>query len=116
MPVSFARLSVKHRPGQGGFTMIEMLVVIAVLAVLATLALIGLGAMKGNANREACRVDVDTYQAAVDIRNVYGGSIPTLSELTSGPNSLIKRPSRFAATMSIDPLTGDVSNSQCPTP
>ena len=54
----------KRQMGQGGFTLIELLVVIAILAVLAGLAVIGIGAMRTNANKTACKADKDTVETA----------------------------------------------------
>lgn len=101
---------------QGGFTLIEMLIVMSILAVLMALALIGITAMRGQANRDACKADVDTYQAMVEAYRVnsWGQVVPTLSDLQDGSTPLIKRRSRFVGTMSINAVTGEVSNTMCP--
>lgn len=52
--------------GQGGFTLIELLVVIAILAVLAGAAIIGIGAMRTNAQKTACKSDKDTVETAAE--------------------------------------------------
>ena len=56
----------KRQTGQGGFTLIELLVVIAILAVLAGLAVIGIGAMRDNADKTACKADRDTVATAAE--------------------------------------------------
>ncbi|MCZ7628337.1 MAG: prepilin-type N-terminal cleavage/methylation domain-containing protein [Microthrixaceae bacterium] len=55
--------------GQGGFTLIELLVVIAILAELAGGRIIGIGAMRTNAQKTACKSDKDTVETAA-------GSLP----------------------------------------
>ena len=99
----------KRQMGQGGFTLIELLVVLAILAVLAGLAVIGIGAMRGNANEQACKADIDTYQTAAEAYYVDNNSTyPSLAQLAS--SGLIKRPSKWASTMVINASTGDVTN------
>ncbi len=56
----------KAMAGQGGFTLIELLVVIAILAVLAGAAIIGIGAMRTNAQKTACKSDMDTVEVAAE--------------------------------------------------
>ena len=101
----------KRQMGQGGFTLIELLVVIAILAVLAGLAVIGIGAMRNNANTQACKADVDTYQTAAEAYQVSNGSYPTDLTTLVGNSNLIKRASKFSSTMQIN--GGTVTNSVC---
>lgn len=56
--------------GQGGFTLIELLVVVAILAVLAGAAIIGIGAMRTNAQKTACKSDKDTVETAAEAYKV----------------------------------------------
>lgn len=58
------------RRGQGGFTLIELLVVIAILAVLAGAAIVGIGAMRENAKKTACKSDMDTIQTAAEAYSI----------------------------------------------
>ena len=98
----------KRQMGQGGFTLIELLVVIAILAVLAGLAVVGIGAMRGNANKTACKADADTLETAVAAYRVDSNDVnPTVASLlTSG---LLKRSSKYDASMSIQ-TDGTVTN------
>lgn len=52
--------------GQAGFTLIELLVVVAILAILVGVAVVGVGAMRKNANKSACKADRDTIQTAAE--------------------------------------------------
>ncbi len=103
----------KAMRGQGGFTLIELLVVIAILAVLAGLAAFGLSSMRDNADKTACKADVDTYQTAAEAYNVANNAYPANGAAlqTAG---LLKRLSKHDSTMSINGTTGDVTNSFCP--
>ncbi len=56
--------------GQGGFTLIELLVVIAILAVLGGAVVIGIGALRGNAEEEACKTDRETIETAAEAYKV----------------------------------------------
>ncbi len=89
----------KRQMGQGGFTLIELLVVIAILAVLAGLAVIGIGAMRDNADKQACKADADTYQTAVEAAKIANSSntypaTATQSDINAGAN-YIKRSSKY---------------------
>jgi len=88
----------KRQMGQGGFTLIELLVVIAILAVLAGLAVIGIGAMRDNANKQACKTDKDTAETAaqawlVDDANNYANL--NLTALTTA--KYLKKPGKVTA-------------------
>ena len=73
----------KAQAGQGGFTLIELLVVIAILAVLAGAAIIGIGAMRTNAQKTACKSDMDTVSTAAEAWLVDSNAtvIPTMQNL-----------------------------------
>lgn len=61
--------------GQGGFTLIELLVVIAILAILAGAAIIGIGAMRGNAKKNACKSEKDTIETGLEARDLDGNGV-----------------------------------------
>ena len=63
--------------GQGGFTLIELLVVIAILAVLAGAAIVGIGAMRDNAEKTACKSEKDTIETGLEAYDVDTGNSGT---------------------------------------
>ena len=67
----------KAMAGQGGFTLIELLVVIAILAILAGAAIVGIGAMRDNAKKSACKSERDTVETALEALDVSNGTAGT---------------------------------------
>ena len=95
----------KAMAGQGGFTLIELLVVIAILAVLAGAAIIGIGAMRTNAQKTACKSDKDTVETAAEAYRIDTGAstYSTTAQLIS--SDYIKK-GIVGADFSIDATTG----------
>lgn len=94
----------KRAMGQGGFTLIELLVVIAILAVLAGLAVIGIGAMRNNAEKQACKADKDTVETAARawlLDDANAGLTLSMNALTAGADAYIKKApaSKFGITV-----------------
>ncbi|MFN7148840.1 MAG: prepilin-type N-terminal cleavage/methylation domain-containing protein, partial [Microthrixaceae bacterium] len=52
--------------GQGGFTLLELLVVVAVLGVLAGAAVVATGAMREAGQEQACAADERTLVTAME--------------------------------------------------
>ena len=71
--------------GQGGFTLIELLVVIAILAVLSGAAIIGIGSIRTNAQKTACKSDLDTVSTAAEavVIDTNATALPTMAALIS---------------------------------
>lgn len=83
----------KRMRGQGGFTLIELLVVIAILAVLGGAAVIGIGSLRGNAQKQACRTDkatIETALEAYDVDNPTPG-VATIAILKSASPPYLKK-------------------------
>jgi prepilin-type N-terminal cleavage/methylation domain-containing protein len=59
-----------------GFTLVELLVVVAILGILAAVAVFALGGGTSKSNEAACKTDVKTVQAAVDLYTVDTGAAP----------------------------------------
>lgn len=80
--------------GQGGFTLIELLVVVAILAVLGGAAIIGIGAMRGSAEKEVCSTDKETIETALEAEKLATNDTAyatAMSDLT-GPGYLKDAP------------------------
>jgi len=108
----------KRQMGQGGFTLIELLVVIAILAVLAGLAVIGIGAMRDNAEKQACKTDADTLGTAAEawvVDNPNTALTSANAEGTLGPSGskLVKKWTTSDAWVAVD-ANGGVSTGGCP--
>ena len=107
----------KRQMGQGGFTLIELLVVIAILAVLAGLAVIGIGAMRDNAEKSACKADADTYQTAIEAfaTDSPAGAYPaaaTQTAINAGSiGTIIKKPAaaETAIAAAYNSVTGQIN-------
>ena len=73
------------RAPDGGFTLVELLIVIVVLGVLAGVVLLGVGRFRSDANAAACQADVAAVNAAADAYQAVTGSYPgDLVDLTVG--------------------------------
>ena len=75
--------------GQGGFTLIELLVVIAILAVLGGAVVIGIGSLRGSAQKEACKTDKSSVETAAEAYRVAEnpatpGSVTVTDLVTKG--------------------------------
>ena len=54
----------KHRDGEGGFTLVELLVVIVILGVLAGVVVFAVGGINNKSLKSACNSDVASVQTA----------------------------------------------------
>ncbi len=103
----------KRQMGQGGFTLIELLVVIAILAVLAGLAVIGIGAMRTNAEKQACKSDADTYQTAIEAAKIASSNDTYPASATqaaiNSDGTYIKRSSKYENKWSYNVSTGELT-------
>jgi prepilin-type N-terminal cleavage/methylation domain-containing protein len=67
----------RRNSDEGGFTLVEMLVVIAILGILAAVAVFALGGTASTSKGAACKTDVQTVQAAADAFYAKTNGYPT---------------------------------------
>lgn len=91
------------RSPDGGFTLVELLVVVVVLGILAGIVVFGVGRFRADANAAACQADVAAVNAASDAYQAVTGSYPQdLTQLTVG-QYLMSVPR--SGTYAFDPAT-----------
>lgn len=74
-----------RRPGDRGFTLVELLVVIVVLGILSGIVLFGVARFRSDATLAACKADLATVAVAADAYDARtGGYPPDLATLVSG--------------------------------
>ncbi len=80
------------RPGESGFTMVELLLVVVVLGILAAVVVANLGGVSSRATMSACQTDLKTVETAAGIYNTETGGTPvvTASLLTAGPTPYLQ--------------------------
>ena len=67
------RSMAKKRSGEGGFTLVELLIVIVILGILAAIAVLAIGGLKGTSQNAACNAGGKTLESAED---AYFASLP----------------------------------------
>jgi general secretion pathway protein G len=91
---SHRRPAVRHRDGEAGFTLIEMLVVLAIIGMIS--ALVGPQVIKylGRAKIDSARVEIQSLETALDLFRLDVGRYPNEQE---GLASLVEKPASLAA-------------------
>ena len=56
----------KQRTGEGGFTLVELLIVIVILGILAAIVVLAIGGLAGKSKTAACNAESKTIQTAED--------------------------------------------------
>ncbi len=56
----------KKREGQGGFTLVELLIVIVILGILAAIVVLAIGGLKNTSQSAACNSGAKTLESAED--------------------------------------------------
>jgi general secretion pathway protein G len=92
-------LQPRDRRRQGGFTLIEVLLVLVILVVLASLAVVAYGPIQRRANVNAAKVQVDAFATAL---NTYQLSLGTYPSSADGLQALRMAPAGLANPMKWD--------------
>jgi prepilin-type N-terminal cleavage/methylation domain-containing protein len=82
----------RMRSGQGGFTLIELMIVIVILAILAGVVLFAVGGITNKGNVAACKADYATIGTAAEAYFANNGSYPPnlTPSLTTAPNVFLR--------------------------
>ena len=81
--------NLERRRGQGGFTLVEILVVIAIIALIVSLVGPRVLNYLGESKVKAAKIQIQGFSSALDLFNLDTGRYPTTSE---GLTALAKRP------------------------
>ncbi|MGB7980431.1 MAG: prepilin-type N-terminal cleavage/methylation domain-containing protein [Candidatus Nanopelagicales bacterium] len=68
--------TLKARKDEGGFSLIELLIVIVVLGVLGGIVVFGVGAFKGDSEQAACAANLKAVQVATSAYTAKVGKAP----------------------------------------
>ena len=79
----------QHRPTQGGFTLVELLVVLVILGLLASVATPRVIKFIGGAKTDTARVQLEQLSGALDLFRLEVGRYPSQEE---GLQALIEQP------------------------
>jgi prepilin-type N-terminal cleavage/methylation domain-containing protein len=98
----------KRHSGEGGFTLVELLVVIVILGVLAGIVVFSVSGISNKSTKAACNSDVSTVQTAEEAYYAQNNAYTTIANLVS-TNLLRAAPSNSGYTISADSTTGAVT-------
>jgi prepilin-type N-terminal cleavage/methylation domain-containing protein len=100
----------KHYAGEGGFTLVELLVVIVVLGVLAAIVVFSVGGVNNKSKSAACNSDVATVQTAEETYYAQNNSYTTMAALVTAKLLRSVPSTTNGYTISADATTGAVTS------
>jgi prepilin-type N-terminal cleavage/methylation domain-containing protein len=75
-------------PGEGGFSLIELLVVIVILGFLSAIAVFAIGNLSGSSSQSTCQTTFRSVQLAVEAYKSQMGGYPNATVANGGNQSL----------------------------
>jgi len=93
---------IKRAREEGGFTLIELMIVIVILGILAGIVLFAVGGITDRGTTAACKTDLSTIQTGVEAYYAKNGAypadlVPTLTD-PAGGNQFLRWDSGFTGS------------------
>jgi prepilin-type N-terminal cleavage/methylation domain-containing protein len=84
---------------QRGFTLVEMLIVIVILGILAAIVVFAVGNLTGNAKRDSCKTEGQTFQTAIEANKAAGGAPVDATDAPAAATTLKNQGHLSSATL-----------------
>ncbi|MDD5200602.1 MAG: chitobiase/beta-hexosaminidase C-terminal domain-containing protein [Terrimicrobiaceae bacterium] len=99
-------------PRDGGFTLIELLLVVGVVAILSSVAIVTVSNVRESTQRSKLQSDVATINAAIQVYQVNGGTLPDVSSLPDAnkPDAILAKLKTRATDATAPTISGLRSN------
>jgi general secretion pathway protein G len=80
----------KKYSGEGGFTLIELIIVILILGILAAIVVFAVGGVQDKGQTSACATEKKTLETAIEAYYAKNTAYPaTAAALTAAPNKFL---------------------------